>query len=380
MDLTVLNTNLEAVGIVDSFISLIWTQRYFEAGDFELCLPMDTSLLEVLKEDYYVVNSESESVMIIEDIEITTDAEDGERLIITGRSLEQLLSRRIVWNKTNFSRTYADSSDNVGTIPNFQNGIKQLLNENVISPAIAARAIPKFKFEESTDKAITELTIEAQYYGETIYDILKTLCEEHQIGFKITLDPENYFVFKLYAGTDRTYDQSENPYVVFSPDNDNLFNSSYYRSRSGYKNIVLVAGEEYENSSGIKVRETISVTDGTDIVGINRREIFADADDITSKDDDITLTDEQYRAHLKQRGIDTLIENLESEAFEGEVEATVMYRYGEDFFMGDYVQLVDKYGHEGQAYISEFVISQNQEGITMYPTFITLEKGEYTYE
>ena len=161
MDLTVLNTNLEAVGIVDSFISLIWTQRYFEAGDFELCLPMDTSLLEVLKEDYYVVNSESESVMIIEDIEITTDAEDGERLIITGRSLEQLLSRRIVWNKTNFSRTYADSSDNVGTIPNFQNGIKQLLNENVISPAIAARAIPKFK-----------------YYTMMIAELRKTLDEE----------------------------------------------------------------------------------------------------------------------------------------------------------------------------------------------------------
>ena len=76
-----------------------------------------------------------------------------------------------------------------------------------------------------------------------------------------------------------------------------------------------------------------------------------------------------------------MIEHLEYEAFEGEVEATIMYKYGEDFFMGDYVQLEDEYGHEGQAYISEFIISQDSSGISMYPTFITLQEGDYnTYE
>ena len=117
-------------------------------------------------------------------------------------------------------------------------------------------------------------------------------------------------------------------------------------------------------------------------MGIARREIFADASDISIEEDDATtLTVEQYRAHLKQRGIDTLIDNLEYEAFEGEVEATIMYKYGEDFFMGDRVQLEDEYGHEGRAYISEYIISQDTSGINMYPTFITLQEGDYdTYE
>ena len=41
----------------------------------------------------------------------------------------------------------------------------------------------------------------------------------------------------------------------------------------------------------------------------------------------------------------------------------------------------DEYGHEGQAYISEFIISQDASGISAYPTFITLQEGDYdTYE
>ena len=49
--------------------------------------------------------------------------------------------------------------------------------------------------------------------------------------------------------------------------------------------------------------------------------------------------------------------------------------------MGDNVQLEDAYGHQGKAYISEFIISHDSSGINMYPTFITLQEGDYdTYE
>lgn len=376
MDILILDTNLEAVGVIDTYISLIWTDRFNESGDFEMLLPMDTPILNAIKEDYYLINDLSEHVMIIEDLYITTDVEDGKRLKITGHSLEKILDRRIIWNKTSFARTYVNDSDTVGTPPNLQNGIEKMLNENVISPSIAARRIDNFIFEASTDSVITDLTFEAQYYGESIYDIVSSLCIEKQIGFKITLNANKQFVFKLYAGEDRTYDQLKNPYIVFSPSNDNLFNSTYCRSKSSFKNVTLVAGEEPETKE--ETRTTIVI--GNEL-GINRREVFTDASSVSSKVDDTTLTDAQYKAHLKQKGIDTLIENLEIEAFDGEVETTIMYRYGEDFFMGDIVQLEDEYGHEGTAYISEFIISQDESGISMYPTFITLQEGDYnTYE
>lgn len=375
-----MDTEFKMVGIIDTFVSLIWTDRYDEAGDFELLLPMDTPVTNLIKEDYYLVIDESEHAMIIEDITITTDAEEGKRLKVTGTSLEKILDRRIVWNKTIFNKTYVGDTTEVDTVPSLQDAITQLLDENVTSSAaIAARQIKNFVYEKSTDETITNLTIEAQYYGESIYEIVSTLCKENQIGFKVTLNSNNQFVFKLYAGVDRTYDQIENPYVVFSPGNDNLFNSSYYRGKSSFKNVALVSGDDSDDENKKEYQQPVQVGNA---IGIERREIFTDGSDISiTVDDDTTLTPTQYAAHQKQRGIDTLIDHLEYEAFEGEVEAIIMYKYGEDFFMGDYVQLEDEYGHEGQAYISEFIISQDASGISMYPTFITLQEGDYdTYE
>lgn len=375
-----MDTEFKMVGVIDTFISLIWTDRYDEAGDFELFLPMDTPVTNLIKEDYYLVINESEHAMVIEDITITTDVEEGKRLKVTGTSLEKILDRRIVWNKTNFNKTYVGDTAEVDTVPSLQDAIIKLLDENVTSSAaIAARQIKNFIYEKSTDESITKLTIEAQYYGESIYEIVSTLCKENQIGFKVTLNSNNQFVFKLYAGADRTYDQIKNPYVVFSPNNDNLFNSSYYRGKSSFKNVALVSGDNSDDESKKEYQQPVQVGNA---IGIERREIFTDGSDISiTGDDNVALTPTQYAAHQKQKGIDTLIEHLEYEAFEGEVEATIMYKYGEDFFMGDYVQLEDEYGHEGQAYISEFIISQDSSGISMYPTFITLQEGDYnTYE
>ena len=378
MDFLILDINFRTVGVIDSFVSAIWTDRFDEAGDFEIkiALPMNPAISEFIREGNYLVNANSDRAMIIEDLDMTTDVEGGDRLLVTGRSLERLLDRRIILNKTTFEATYDDANN--ATLPNLQNGIKKILDENVINPAIAARRIPGFVFEASTDPEITKLTFEAQYYGDNIYDVITTLCKEKKIGFKVTLNNSNQFVFKLLASTKRTYDQLDNPYIVFSSANDNLFNSSYYKSNRAMKNVAVVAGEvegvEGENGD-VDIRTVITI--GSEI-GIDRREIFVDAKDVSiNSGTDESLTDDQYRAQLKKRGIDALIEHLDIEAFEGEVEATRMYRYGEDFFIGDIVQLEDKYGHEEEARVSEFIISQDSSGIAMYPTFTIVQEGEY---
>lgn len=402
MDIKILDTDFKMVGVIDSYISFIWTDRYDEAGDFVLILPMDTPSLDLLQPDYYLSIDDSEHMMIIEDMKVTTDVEDGKTMKVIGSSLEKLLDRRIIWEKTVFKQTYEDDNDTVGVKPLLQDAIAQILQDNIIYPIsksynydtkeydesfYAARQISNFKYVLSDDTKIKEMTIEAQYRGESIYEVISSLCKEHEIGFKITLNDDYQFVFQLYRGAERTYDQFENPYVVFSPANDNLFNSTYYRVTSTLKNVALVLGEQIEDDDPQTEEEEKENDDykayrspvivGME-AGLTRREIFTDASDVEiEEDDDTTLTVAQYRAHLKQKGIDTLIEKLDYEAFEGEVEATQMYKYNEDFFMGDRVQLEDEYGHEGKAYISEFIISHDTSGMNMYPTFITIQEGEY---
>ena len=141
-----------------------------------------------------------------------TSLEEGNVLIITGRDLTSILDRRIVWQQTQCNG-------------DFQNQIKKLLNENVISPTDSARRIPNLIFQASTDPKITSLTVDTQFTGDNIFESIKKLCKHERVGFKITLNSNKQMVFKLYMGVDRTFNQTENTAIEFSPRFDNLFNS-----------------------------------------------------------------------------------------------------------------------------------------------------------
>lgn len=356
MELTLLNTSLDAISVIDDYESLIWTDRYQEYGDFEIYTPVTPEILSVIKQDYYLTNRDSEHVMIIEKLLIKTDVELGNHITITGRSLESILKRRIVWGQRSVSGS-------------LQNGIRILLEENVINPTDPDRKIDNFIFEESTDDRITSLTIEAQYTGDEIYEVISKLCKEHEIGFKITLNDNKQFVFKLYAGTDRSYDQIENTYVIFSPNFENIVNSNYLESKSALKNVTLVGGQ----GEGTERRyHTVGSA-----IGLERRELFTDARDISVEVDERVLTEEEYNAQLSQRGKEKLSENIEVVSFEGEIEPTMMFKYREDFFNGDIVQIENEYGHMTTTRIIEMTISENEQGTSVYPTFSTIsEKGE----
>lgn len=352
MDLLVMNTNVEAIALIDTFTSLIWTDRYSAYGDFEIYTTINANIIDSFKDDYYLWNPESEHTMIIEEREIVSDVENGDRLLVKGRSLESILLRRIVWKQTILSG-------------NLQEGVKKLLDENVISPEDEKRKISNFVFVESTDPAITELTVDAQFMGDNLYDAIKKLCDTHSIGFKIVLTDDGLFRFGLYAGTDRTYDQSNNPYVIFSPSFENVISSNYLESKMNFKTVTLVAGEGEEPS-----RKTVTVEiEAGGGSGLDRREKYTDARHLRSETDEGTLSDAEYSAQLTQKGNEDLAENAYVKAFEGQVETSRTFVYGKDFFMGDIVQVANNYGNESKSRVVELVRSQSETGIEIFPTF-----------
>ena len=346
-----MDTNFKMVSVLDVFISFIWTDRYYEYGDFELYTRVSTDILSKIQSEYYLLNKESEHLMIVENIEIETDLEDGHTVKITGRSLESILDRRIVWSSTIISGSIQDC-------------IKKLLNDSIISPSISERKIDNFIFDTSNNSKITNTIIEeTEYNGDNLYEIISGLCSANDIGFKVVLNKSNQFVFSLYVGEDRSYEQTKNPYVTFSPEFDNLINSNYVESIQDYKNVTLVAGEKDDND----IPKTASTGN---VSGLSRRELYTEATDINQKqEDDTTLTDEEYKNLLIQRGNEALLEHKISVTFDGEFDATQMYTYNKDFFMGDVVQVANEYGIESKARIIEFIQSQDTNGYSMYPTF-----------
>lgn len=353
MDLLVLDKNFQSIGIIDTYTSLIWTDRYNQCGDFELQMTMNSTILGFLKQDYYLYNKDSEHMMIIEKLLIKSDVEEGNTITATGRSLESILDRRVVWGQKTLSGS-------------LQDGIKALLDENVISPSKATRQIANFIFEASTDSTITSMKIEAQYTGDNLYDVICGICSDKGLGFKVTLNDSNQFVFKLYAGVDRSYSQEKNSYVIFSPKFDNLVSSNYIESKSSLKNVTLVGGE----GEGAARRYTAV----GDVSGLDRREMFTDARDISSDvGDGVVLSNEEYVAQLQQRGSEDLSENIAVVSFEGQAEISQMFSYGKDFFIGDIAQIENEYGHSAKVRILELVFSDDEEGLSVYPTFSVID-------
>ena len=357
MEVWILDTDFSSVSVLDTFESLIWTDRYREYGDFEIFAFPTSQLINDAKDDFYLYNPASEHTMIIEHHEVTTDIEEGPRFIVTGRSLESLLTRRIVWNQTTISGS-------------LQNGIKKLITENFISPEVSERKITNLVFVDSTDPEITKLTQEQQYTGDIIYDVIVDLCNTYDIGFKITLNiDKKRFEFSLYKGKDRSYAQETNPYVIFSPNYENIINSDYTHSIKDYKNVTRIGGE------GVGIDRKMTTYGNAS--GLNRREIFTDARDISSKTDDgEVLSDQDYLNLLKQRGKENLAEYAVKEGFEGEVEASKMFIYGRDFFLGDCVQVQNEFGMSGTSLVSEIVFSQDKDGESVFPTFLSLQKED----
>ena len=354
MEMYVLNRNFEKIAIVDTYESLLWVDRYNKPGEFEIYTPVAEFTLKYPVTDNYLQINDSDHTMIIEDTTIESNIETGNHIKITGRSLESILDRRIVWAQTSIEG-------------NLQNGIKRLINENIISPSIADRRISNFVFEDSTDEAITGLTMNNQFTGDNLLDVVTNLCDLNEIGFKITLNASGQFVFKLYSGVDKSYRQETRPYVVFKPSFENIINSNYSEKHSTAKTITLVAGEG-EGAA----RKTRTVGSGE---GLDRKELYTDARDIQKEEG---MSDATYYAKLQERGETNLKENKVEKSFDGECETTRMYVYGRDFELGDCVQVANEYGMESPTRVVEYIWSSSKTGTISYPTFEALEYEEGT--
>jgi len=360
INLYVYNTSFTLIAIVDKYSSLIWSDRYSDCGDFELTLPYESKWNSVFKKDYLCKIDFSDHWCFIEKIEISKDEESAATMIISGRSVESILERRIVIGKKEFGTDEKEV--------NMQDSIKTLMNENFISPSNSKRKISNFTFSESTDTAITSLKFAESYEGDDILNIVTGICEDKHIGFKVLVNSSNKFVFSFYAGKDRTKNSNSSDYVIFSPYYDNLVTSNYFSSSEEYRNVMVVQEEE---------EKYITVwVDDTEPSGLSRKEVY----ESDSEMDDIELTteEEQQKISKKNKDRDRIKYKAKKKlkrdyriktGFEGDIIPEKMYKYRTNFNPGDKVQFQDVYGNSERVWISEVVISMDENGLIILPTF-----------
>lgn len=358
--MTVINVydmNFNLIGVVDSYVSIIWRPAYYDVGDFEIYVAAGNEAIELLQENRLVVrntditvdsdgNVTHKNVMLIKNIDLITDVENGNFLSITGRELKYILHQRIIWTQTNLTGTA-------------EAGIRRLVSENAVSPSNTNRVIPNLVLGATA--GLTD-TIEKQITGDYLDEAITEICTNYKYGWEVYGYNGNY-VFIVYQGLDRSYEQSERPYVVFSDAFENLYNTEYQLNTEEYANTALIGGEG-------EGTERTYTTINNDKSGLERYELFVDANDLSSnKDSEDEIPQSQYLLLLQERGAEKLAETAITEGFSGEVLTTGNFKYGEDFDIGDTVTVINSYGISKNVMVLSSIESEDENGISLIPQF-----------
>lgn len=366
MELYILNKSFQPVKVIDKYSSFIWTKRFWDCGDFELYIPADPNLLDYLQTGYYVHREDCDCTMIIERIEIKTDAENGNYFIVSGRSAESILSYRVVANAGGFG------ADNASFM------CDQLirLESKGLNAKYADREIDIIKNIYYLYHKVDYIIWNTFKY-ENLLTAVFSLCKQYGFSFKFLLtDNNDGFNIQFYEGVDRTYGQTENSPVIFSPKFYNLINSQYVLDNKENKTMAFIAGEgEGDSRSVIWTTKTYDPNHEHDVPKqLDRREMFVDARDLTSKKDDGTqMGTIEYAELLRSRGKEKLFETQTIEGLSGEVDTTLQFVYRRDWDLGDIVSLENEYGMSATARIIEVVEVYDENGYRITPTFTEWE-------
>ena len=354
----VLDRDFNLLGIIDGYVSIIWRPSYSDIGDFEIYMGATDKAIELLQENNYVVRSSDISsdadgnitykkVMIVKNMIVKTDVENGDFLTVTGRELKYLLHQRLIWKQTIVDGTA-------------ENAIRQYITENAISPSDPNRAIPNLILGDTaglTDSISKQVT--AKPLDETIVEV----CNTYNYGWDIYIY-NNKLIFNLYQGVDRSYAQTDRPFVVFSDDYDNLYNTEYQKNTEMYANTALVGGE----GEGL---ERTYTTYGNENAGLDRFETFVDASSVKSNEgnEEEQISASEYLSLLQENGKEKLAELGITEAFTGEVVNDIAFVYEVDFFLGDIVTVINKYGVSKDVRVISAIESDDETGTKLIPQF-----------
>lgn len=422
-DLYVLDKNLNSKGIIDNYTSLIWADRYYEKGDCEVYMPATIKALNTLTKGDYLIKSDSPMVCIIDKIEIDTDVENGNYLIVTGTDSKGLLDRRVVWNTISIDG-------------NVEAAVRAMVNNALGDTDIPERKLLKANGQRllylGASQGLGEVATEQVSY-KNIGEKVREYCKKYKWGYKV-YEQNKALYFTLYRGQDKS------DAVVFSNEYENLLSSTYVEDYTKVANVALVAGE------GEGAERARMTSGNSDYASTNRYEIYVDAKDISSSityaelieaypsgtivpagagfgyrvntldipildgdqqakleaeypsgtvvvvsgveyyrltniviatmeesapadTDTVTLAGVIYDTYILTRGQQKLAEYGEVKSFDGVVEPNTTFVFREDYDLGDVVTVENEYGVSVKARIVEVVEVEDNNGYSIRPKF-----------
>lgn len=338
----ILDRNFKRLDILRHYTFSQYNMKFRGIGTFTVNAPLELNTIFLNREgQYYLLFNGNVHPVVGKVEDVKKESEDEEnKLTITGRLALFILTKRIVSDTINTSGTTLEHMEKLVT-----ENILKVKNNRYIPITIDDSAVNKNKLSK----------VDRQVTGGYIWDEFEELLEQDKIG--VELYPKivpTYSVndidsnildwtLKFSSGIDRTKGNVDgNVPVIFSQQLSNINRVDYERNVENHCNIAYIAGEgEGSNRKWFEI--PINQEESQETKGWERSELWIDARDIQSEDDDGNqLTDEQYNALIKQRAKEKAVENDIQESYEATViTKNKRYVYGKDYFLGDFVTVID---------------------------------------
>jgi hypothetical protein len=359
MELYILDALFKRKYVIDRYISLIWTERFQQFGDFQLDIYSSYQSRSLLVTNTYLAMSGSNYIMRIESFEDDVDAEGKHILIVKGRSMEAILMDRVA--KDSLSNLTTSPQWNI-TLPPADIARKvfhDICVTGILDPGDVIPGIVEGSLLGTGTIAEPLDPITVQIKPSTVYDVTTNICTTWELGFRfLRKDSTGEIWYDIYAGSDRTTAQTTLNPVIFAPQLDNLQNTKELVTIDKAKNVAYVFSPDgFEMVYPFGVDPTVE--------GFERRVLVVDASDITS-----TSTTDVPSA-LIQRGTEALAAARMYKGFDGEISKNSQYIYGRDYNMGDLVEMQNIDGVANYMRVTEQIFTCDANGIRSYPTLST---------
>lgn len=363
LQLYVLDYQFNLLGIIDTYKSVIWTERFYVSGDFEIYCPNNPQNYELLQipadgSNKYILRADDPTKLgILEKLRYTHDIDSGDMIIASGHTDDYLLHSRVIFEQSTY-------------VGNMEYAIRHMVRNAMIYDEMG------YSYRNISNMylgAVVGLTdeINAQYLGQYLDEEIEKLTKAYGFGYKMDF---NYslkrFYFNLIKSTDRSLGQNINEPVIFSASLDNLTQSEY--AQTVFPNLAYAVGY----GSGVD-RFVAEYTSGSSTpAGLNRKEYFVDAKDTSNNGEALNeLTFSSILTTQAKKGLST--QQNSSEAVSGNVLPNTTYKLGVDYDLGDIVQILIEVANRTvpkslKQRVIEVIECYDENGYSCIPTFETV--------
>ena len=410
----------ERIYLVQRYTSLIWDRYFQQAGSCELCLPASKESVELFTTGRFLARTNDSMICKIDKVEIQTNQEKGDILIVSGSDAAKVLDQRIIWDREILKG-------------NLETQIRKLVTNNLIDTGLR----PAREVKGLTLGATSGLTntIDQQISYKNLGETIRMFALNYGFGYSMTRT-DTGLSFQLL----RTHDKSGK--IIFSEKFKTLAETTYTRDQSGRANVALVGGagegaararsvtgyaagfersEIFVNASGLTkackwedvrtaypmitdirrelttpwkavawTRQTIQVFDGNQkawisahypsanyFIGTDQKEycsVYGEVCTIMSSgspndDTDCEWSDLIYSSWMASKGAEELTKKGERLVFTGTAVPDTVYTYREDYELGDVVQMRNRFDILADAMLVEVLECNDEKGYTIEPRF-----------